>query len=132
MAYLKEILELISDKTGDVTAKATALDAIIDGRISDLDAAVTSQEGAKLEAIKTRDSSKTAIRRIESALGVDLSSGDDIESVLSGLKKGGKESDLVATKDKEISALKAEITASNKQYPPQMKRAMLLAFGGCT
>ncbi|NYT46368.1 MAG: hypothetical protein H0A75_00220 [Candidatus Methanofishera endochildressiae] len=39
-----------------------------------------------------------------------------MESVLSGLKKGGKESELVATKDKEISALKAEITASTEKF----------------
>ena len=118
MAYLDEILALIgTGASDDAKSKAKALDDKITTKISSLDVEINKHQSEMLGAIKTRDAAKERLRKVESTLGVNLDS-DNIDSSLASVKssKGAKESEVVATKDKEILALKDEITANKSAF----------------
>jgi len=134
MAYLDEILAVAgSGASEDAKKKAKELDDKISGKISSLDAEINKHQADKLGAIKTRDAAKEKLRKVETSLGVSLDS-DNLDESLATVKasKGAKESEVVATKDKEIQALKDEITAGKtasenekKEYKNQLMGALL-------
>lgn len=118
MAYLDELLALVGSNASDeAKSKAKALDGKISAQITSLDGEINKHQADMLGAIKTRDAAKDKLRKVESTLGVSLGN-DDIDKSLAEIKssKNGKESEVIVTKDKEIQALKDEITSSKSAF----------------
>lgn len=102
MNELMQLLGLVGeDKKAEAQKLADAVKAIING----LDAKITEQEKLKNDAIASRDDAKSKLKSIATGLGADVENVQDAIDAIKNRKAGNDD-----VKDKEIEALKAEIS----------------------
>lgn len=107
MNELMQLLGLVADdKKGEAQKLADAVKAIING----LDTKITEQEKLKNDAIASRDDAKQKLKSIATGLGADVENVQDAIDAIKNKKAGNDD-----VKDKEIEALKNEITTLTSQ-----------------
>jgi len=107
---MEELLKLLGLVDESKKTEAQALVDAVKTKISSLDTQISTQERLKLDAIKTRDEMKTSLKAIATKIGA--TGVENINDALEAIKstKGVNKIEELAVKEKEIEALKAEVS----------------------
>jgi len=120
---MNELLELLGMVDESKKADAQKLVDAIKTKVTDLDTQISSHERLKLDAIKTRDEMKTVLKNVATQLGAT-----DVENINEAIdaiksKKGVDKIAELEIKDREIEALKGEVTTLTSTVETVKKEA---------
>jgi len=107
---MEELLKLLGLVDESKKTEAQALVDAVKTKISALDTQISTQERLKLDAIKSRDEMKSSLKEIATKIGV--TDVDNINDALEAIKakKGVNKIEELEVKQKEIDALKTEVS----------------------
>jgi len=120
---MNELLELLGMVEESKKADAQKLVDAVKIKVTDLDTQISSHERLKLDAIKTRDEMKTVLKNVATQLGAT-----DVENINEAIdaiksKKGVDKIAELEIKDREIEALKGEVTTLTSTVETVKKEA---------
>lgn len=102
---MNELMQLLGLVTDEKKQEAQKLADAVKTKITELDGKITEQEKLKNDAITSRDDAKGKLKSIATGLGADV---ENVQEAIDAIKNKKAGNDDV--KDKEIEALKGEVT----------------------